>query len=343
MSSGQLLFGPVSDAVGRRPPIFIGLTLFILAGVACALAPDGRVLIAARLAQGLGASVGFAVSAAVIRDRYTGAEYARLFALCVLVLGVSPVLAPLAGSLIIAAVSWRYIFWATVGLGLGAMVLVVLLLPETHPPESRMQGGVGATLRTYVRLLSDRRFMSLGLANAVAQGAFFAYLAGSSFVLIQNYGLSPLLFSVAFGVNAIGLIGGAQFAPNLMRRLGPERLIRLASALLAVAALIPLAAELAHLNSLPVLLAALFVAVTAISQIGTPAMVLALRDYGHAAGAASALLGSFQIASGAVASGAVAAFADGSSMPMIAALAACGVGAFLLFALALRARPTPPA
>lgn len=341
LSLGQLLFGPVSDAVGRRPPILFGLGLFALAGFACAIARSAEALVWARLAQGLGASIGFGVGTAVIRDRYTGSEYARLFALCILVLGVSPVLAPLAGSLIIAAGSWRYIFWTAAVLGMAAIAMVLFLLPESHPSHLRTSGGAGGALRAYGRLLRDRRFLGLGVSNGLAQGAFFAYLAGSSFVLVQGYGLSPFMFSIIFGINAIGLVGGAQFAPNLMRKLGPERLILIAGAVLAVAVLIPLAAELAHRNSLAVLLPCLFVAVTAVSQTGAPSMMLAMRDHGRSAGTASAMLGALQIASGALTSGVVAALANGTAMPMVGTIAACGCAAFALYGLCLRGEGSP--
>jgi DHA1 family bicyclomycin/chloramphenicol resistance-like MFS transporter len=338
LASGQLLFGPVSDAIGRKPPIFFGMALFVVASGVCALASSVELLILARLLQGLGASCGFVVSTAIIRDRYTGAQYARLFALCILVLGVSPVLAPLVGSLILEVSSWRNIFWAAAGLGAFAAVLVATVLPETNLAEQRAGGGPAAAFRVYVRLLRDGRFMVIALANATAWGAFFAYLAGSSFVLIDNYGLSPMGFSLVFAMNAIGLVGGAQVAPNLMRKLGPARQILAASGVLAAATLGLLLAHLMGLATLPVVLALLFIGITAMSQIGTPAMVLALAEYGQAAGAAAAVLGSLQIAAGAVLSGVIAALADGTPRPMIASIAACGVGAFLLFLLALRKR-----
>lgn len=338
LASGQLLFGPVSDAVGRRPPIFFGMGLFVVASAVCALASNVELMIAARLAQGLGASVGFVVSTAVIRDRYTGAQYARLFALCILVLGVSPVLVPLIGSLILEGGSWRYIFWTAGGLGAFAALLVATLLPETHAAEQRATGGPAAAFRVYARLARDRRFMVIALANASAWGAFFAYLAGSSFVLIENYGLSPMGFSLVFAMNAIGLVGGAQVAPNLMRKLGPARLILAASGVLAAATVLLLIAYLTGLASLPVTLTLLFIGITAMSQIGTPAMVLALAEYGQAAGAAAAVLGSAQIAAGAVMSGVIAALANGTPGPMIESIAVCAVGAFLLFMSALGKR-----
>ena len=167
------------------------MALFTAAEIACAIAPSASFLVWARLLQGLGASVGYAVGSAVIRDRYTGPEYAREYvALCILILGVARFSAPLAGSLIIAIEPWPYIFWGSSGLGIAAVLLVVLLLPETHPPEARSRG-VGATIGGYKRVLSDRRFVGLALANALGQGAFFAYLSGSSFVLIAGFRLSP--------------------------------------------------------------------------------------------------------------------------------------------------------
>ena len=341
LAAGQLFFGPVSDRLGRRGPIYFGLGLFVASSVVSALAPSVEWLIAARLVQGLAASVGFVVGNAVIRDLHSGPEAARLFALRFLVLGVSPVISPFVGSAIIVAGSWRLIFWAATAIGVGLILLTMALLPETHPRSARAQGERGMSTRAYLHVLTDRRFMALAVAGAFGQGAFFAYLSGSSFVFIQDLGLSPFMYSVVFGVNAVGLVGGAQVAPNLMRKLGPERLILLGSGVQAVVVTILLVAGLVHQATLWVLVPTLFIAIAAFGQVGAPASVLALSNHQRTSGTASAVLGSMQIGSGALVSGVVAALANGTSMPMIGAIAACGIASFLLYVLAVRRGPEP--
>jgi DHA1 family bicyclomycin/chloramphenicol resistance-like MFS transporter len=341
LACGQLLFGPISDRLGRRLPIYFGLALFVACSVVCALATSIEALVVARLFQGLSASVGFVVGSAVIRDLHTGPEAARLFALRMLVLGVSPVVSPFVGSFAVLLGSWRLIFWIACGIGLFCVLLVLLLLPETNPPERRAELRARRAGNAYLTVISDRRFMAIVLGLALGQGAFFAYLSGSAFVFIETHHLSPFMFSLVFGINAVGLIGGAQITPNLMRRIGPERVILTGAGMQAVAVLVLLAATLSGHESLPVLVAALFVAVTAYGQVGAPSAVLALKDHAERSGTASAVMGSLQIGSGALTSGLVAAFANGTSLPMVAVIAACATASFLVYLVVLGRRLAP--
>lgn len=193
----QLAYGPLSDRFGRKPPLYVGLGLFILGSVGCSFAPNVETLIVFRFLQGVGSCAAMVIPRAIIRDLHTGHEAARLMATTMLVFSVSPILAPLAGSTLTAFYSWRFIFWAIAAIGLVGMAVLFFLLPETRP-ESAGQRGVSQAFSTYKALLKDRLFLGITFTGGFSQASFFAYLAGSSVIFIEHYGLSPSQYSMIF-------------------------------------------------------------------------------------------------------------------------------------------------
>ncbi|HXA91714.1 MAG TPA: multidrug effflux MFS transporter, partial [Steroidobacteraceae bacterium] len=198
----QLFYGPLSDIVGRKTPIYFGLAVFGLGSIGCALAPNIHVLIAFRVVEAVGACAGSVVPRAIVRDLHTGADATRLMSLLILVFSVSPILAPLVGSFVIALAGWRGVFWVVTGAAALGVVLTATQLRETRPPAARALSSWSGALAGYRLLLKDRRFMGLILAGAFGISAFFVYLANSSFVLIGHYGLSPAAYSLFFAMNA---------------------------------------------------------------------------------------------------------------------------------------------
>lgn len=327
---GQLLYGPLSDRFGRRPPLFVGLTLFALASVGCAVATDIRMLIALRFVQGLGAAAGMAIPRAVVRDLHTGVQAARLMSLLMLVFSVSPILAPIIGSGIIAVVGWRGIFWAVAAAAIGGLLLTALRLDETRPASQRTEAGPAAALAAYGRLLRDRHFIGVVLIGAFALTSFFVYLAASSFVLIDYYGLSPTAYSIVFGINAAAFFGAAQFNGRLAARFGLVSLIRagmLAAGLLTV---VMLGYFLAGGERLAVLVGLLFAISACVALVIPTCTVVALDAHGPIAGTASALMGTLQMICGAVAMGLVGLVNDGRPMPMVVGMATATALACLL-------------
>ena len=312
---GQPFYGPLSDRFGRKPPLFGGMLLFVLASVACSLASNAPILIAARFVQGLGAGSAIAISAATIRDRYTGHEAARLLALRVMVLGLSPILAPIFGASLVTVVSWRFVFWFAAAYGLLGTGLL-LLIPETRDPAHRTATRMSKVLGVYGRLLKDRTFVGAVSVVAFMQLAFSAYIADSSFVFIKIDHTPPWLYGAIFASNALGFISLAQFTPNLMRRFRAERLIVTGSALQASMAVVILVCAVTGHVQVPVLVAPLFLFLASFGLVGGPATVTALRDHGPVAGTASSLLSFLQWGSAALGSGLVAAMANGTALPM---------------------------
>ncbi|MDB5964341.1 MAG: Bcr/CflA family drug resistance efflux transporter, partial [Polaromonas sp.] len=225
---GQMIYGPVSDMVGRKAPLYFGMVLFALGSVGCALAPDIHTLVVLRFVQGLGASAGMVIPRAVVRDLHTGHDAARLMSLLMLVFSVSPILAPLAGSLLIELGSWRSVFWAVTVAALMGMALLATSLPETRPPAERLGSSIGSALRGYGTLLRDWHFLGLVFIGAFGISSFFVYLANSSFVMIDHYGLTPRQYSLAFAANAASFIGVSQLTGKLGARFGLVRVVKTA-------------------------------------------------------------------------------------------------------------------
>ena len=312
LALGQLLIGPLSDAVGRRRPLIAGLVLHVVASSLCVVAPNVAVLGALRVVQGLGVAATAVVAMAVVRDLFSGAAFATLLSRLLLVMGAAPILAPTLGGGLLRWTDWTGVFVALAVFGVLLIVVAALGLPETLPPARRRRGGVVATVALYGSLLRDRVFVGLVLVAGLAMAALFAYVAGSSFVLQQGYGLDEQQFGLAFGAGAVGLIGATQYNVRLLRRFPPQRILvaSLAAGTLAGLALVVFAAT--DVGGLPALLVSLWLVLAAAGLAMPNAPALALSRHGEAAGTASALLGAVQFGVGAVAAPLVGVLGTGA-------------------------------
>jgi DHA1 family bicyclomycin/chloramphenicol resistance-like MFS transporter len=334
----QVVVGPVSDMVGRKPPLYVGLTIFVLASVGCALAPSIEWLIAFRVVQGVGACAAMLIPRAIVRDLHTGIDATRLMSLIMLVFSVGPILAPLGGSALIVPFGWRAVFVAVTLAGLLSLALVAFFLPETWPAARRVKPTMASVFAGYGRLLCDRHFLGLTFIAGLGMSSFFAFLASSSFIYIDHFGLTPTQYSLGFSVNAIGFIGASQFSARLASRFGIERVILTAVACYAAAALALFAVTLAGPDSLFVLIPMLFLTFAGLGLVIPSTMVLALDAHGPIAGMASALGGTLQMLTGAVMIVLVSVFFDGTAVPMVTAIALCSIAVFILSRLTLARR-----
>ena len=342
LAVGQPFYGPISDMVGRKPPLYFGLGLFAVASVGCALATDIQTLIVLRFIQGLGAAAGMAIPRAVVRDLHTGTDAARLMSLLMLVFSVSPILAPLAGSGVIALAGWRAVFWAVALAAVAGLALIAFSLQETRPAAQRVESSFGSALSAYGVLLRDRHYLGLVFIGSFAMAGFFTYLANSSFVMIGHYGLSPTMYSVAFGINAAAFIGTSQFTATLGERFGLVRLVKGAVVGCGAAMVLMFGYFLMGGDSIWALLILYFIASGFMGLVIPTTSVLALEKHGNIAGTASALLGTLQMLTGAVAMGVVGLFTDGKPLPMVAGMAAGALIAVVLTWMTLgHAQPEP--
>lgn len=330
LALGQLVVGPLSDATGRRRPLFVGLVLYALMSVLCALAPSAPLLLAARFAQGLAGSAALVIATAVVRDLYQGAAAARFFSTLMLVMGLAPILAPVLGAQVLRLLPWHGIFWILAVAGLALVAAVWRLLPETLAIEHRRSGDLRAVLAGFGAVLRDRTFQANAAIAGLAFAAMFAYIAGSPFVLQRLYGVSAQDFALVFGVNALGLIALSQVNGRLVHRVGPQRMMGAGLVGLCAGALFLQGAVLLGAGLWPVL-GGLFVVVASQGVIAPNASALALLNHGRSAGSASALLGASRFVVGAVAAPLVGVAGEGTALPMAGIIALCGLAALALY------------
>ena len=335
LAFGQLIAGPLSDRLGRRRPLIVGLVAFLLASVACALAPSVAILVLLRLIQGLAGAAGIVISRAIARDLYSGRALMIFFSRLLLVAGLAPVIAPILGGQLSSIMSWRGIFGVLAGFGAVLLLAGLFGLRETLPPERRIVGGFGRTLQGYNTLLHDRFFVGCALSSGLAGASMFAYIAGSTFVLQRIYGMSPQGFSLVFGCISLGLVAAAQGGARLAlvwpltRVLGLGLTINLLGAtalLMTVISGLPLAA----------LIGALVIMVCAVGLIFPTANALAMADYPDLAGTASSLQGLSQFVFGAVAAPLVGIAGDQTALPLGIVTTSVSVCAMTSFAVLVR-------
>ena len=339
----QIVYGPVSDMVGRKPPLYFGLTLFMVGAVGCSLATSIGWLIAFRVVQGLGGSAMMVIPRAVIRDLHTGLEATQLMSLMMLVLSVSPILAPLAGSALIVPFGWRAVFVAATIAAALAMILLTLFLPETRLKPDRIAISLDSLAGGFGQLLSSRRFLGLTFIGGLGMASFFTFLASSSFIYINHFGLTPTRYSLAFSINAVGFIGASQFAAALGGRYGMARVVKTAVSVYALFAVLLFVVVALGADSLQILMPLLFCAFAALGLVIPSAMVLALDAHGPIAGMASALGGTLQMLTGGAMIAIVSVFFDGTPLPMVTTIACCALGAFALSRITLRGAILAPA
>jgi len=291
---GQLVIGPFSDRYGRRLPLLIGISLHVLTSLLCAVAPNIGALVALRVLQGFFNAAASVVAIAVIRDRFTGSEAARLLSRLMLVIGVAPLLAPSLGQAIAGAFTWRAVFVALAIIGALLVVIVWFWMPETLPHERRRVSGSRGALRSYLELLKDRHFLALAVLPGLGMAVIMSYVVGSPFVFQQEYGLSPTQFSLLFAVNGVALVLSAQLNASLVRRVAPIRILRVAIVVQLMLSLVLLVVVLTGFGGVVGVLAALWLVLGMQGLIPANASVLALGGYGHMAGTAAALIGSMQ-------------------------------------------------
>jgi len=331
----QLFYGPATDVMGRKPPLYFGLVVFALASVGCALSSTIEMLIAMRFIQGIGAAAVMSIPRAVIRDCYTGNDATRLMSTIMLIIAVSPMFAPLLGSAVIVPFGWRAVFIAVaLATGVG-FTMTRFALPETLKPENRSPFKLSQLLKAFGVLFRDTHYMGLTLIGGMGMGSFFAFLATSSFLYMDYYGLTSFQYSLAFALNAFGFFAASQIAANLEAKFGVMKVIKGAVAGYCTFACLLFVVVMAGLESFPVLVAGLFCTYAFLGLILPTSMVLALEDHGPIAGTAAALGGTLQMVVGAVIIAIVSAVYNDTPVPLVCTVALCSIIAATLSVFAL--------
>jgi MFS transporter, DHA1 family, multidrug resistance protein len=346
LALGQLVAGPLSDSLGRRRPLLVGLAGFVVASILCAFAPSITVLIALRFIQGLCGASGLVIARAIVRDLYSGVAAARFFSRLMLVSGLAPILAPLVGGQLLRFTTWRGVFWFLALVGLGIFLAALFGAPETRPAQQRRTSGGRAPAGSFGHLLRDPQLVGYALASGLGFGAMFCYISGSSFVIQDMYGASPQSFSAIFAVNALGLALVGQVNGQLVSRFPLRRLLTLGLLLNAAGSLTVLAVAVLRTHALAALLIPLFCVVASQGLILPNGTALAMQSHPEAAGTASALLGALQFVIAAVVAPLVGLGGSSTALPMavvMSAVALGGLAAALTAGRNARARTSPHA
>ncbi len=326
----QLIYGPWADQAGRKPPMYAGLALFMVGTVICAVAPTVEILIFGRFIQGIGGAANMVVLRAMIRDLATGADATRMMSTIMIVIAISPLLAPLSGSALMAFGSWRLVFWALLLAASLSFLLIYFMVDETLPPENRQRFDLITMRKGLGVLFSDRGFLAMTFLAGFAFASFFVFIASASFVYTGQFGLSPTQFSFAFAINAFGFFTASQFAANISRRVGAKKMIVRATTGFALATFGLFALALLGFANLYVTIAGLFLANMFLGVVLPTAQVLALEEQGEHAGLAASLGGTMQMVAAGVLVAATGPLMDGTVVPMLGAIALCGVIALVL-------------
>lgn len=315
MALGQLFFGPLSDRIGRRPTILIGCAVYVLASLACALAPNIEALVAGRFFQALGCCAGMVTCRAIVRDRYDHRDSARIFSLLMLVLAIAPLLAPTIGGWIAQVAGWHTVFYVFVGVGLAIAGAVGWRLEESRSDATASAARGQDILLAYARLLQNRRLIGYLLVGAANGATLFSYIAASPDLVVNVWGFSEQQFGLVFAAIAVGIVGSSQINRALLRHRSPDMILGGATIGAAVAGV---ALWLAGHAGAPlvVFLPLLFVALSSNGLIAANASAGALNVDPLRAGAISGLMGGINFGMGALASALGAALHDGTARPL---------------------------
>lgn len=336
---GQAFYGPLSDRLGRKPALYLGLALFILASVGCALATSVQVLIVFRFFQALGGCAPLVVPRAIVRDHFDQRGSVRMLSILMLVMGLAPILSPLVGGQLLGFFGWRSIFWVHAAYGSVWLLAVAVGLRESLAIARRQRQRLGAVLSVYGRLLGDRTFMAHVLVGALIFAGLLAYISGSPFVFIELFHVSPSHFGLYFGVNAIGIITASQINRWLAQRVEASQILRRVLPVSLVASLALVVNAASGFGGFAGILVPLFVYIAMHGFVMPNTTALAMAPHGAVAGSASALLGSLQFILGALAGTLVGALSNGTPVPLAVVIAGCGAGAFAIQMFGLRRDP----
>ena len=330
---GQIICGPLLDRYGRKKPLYAGLVIYILASLGCAVSQSIEGLILFRFLQALGGCVGMVAPRAIVRDMFPVNENAKILSLLILVLGVSPIIAPTAGSYIITALGWHAVFIVLALVTALLFLTVIFFLPESKQPDPSFSLRPKPILNSFVFVWKEPQFFTYAMAGAVSSAGLFAYLAGSPFVFMNLFGVNEQQYGWIFALIAAGLITSSQLNNLLLKKYTSEQIIKatlLAQSAIGFVLFFGTAFQWLGLYS-TIGLIFLFLSCQGFSFPNSGA--LSMAPFTKEAGSASALMGALQMGFGAVASALVGLFNNGTALPMTGVMGGCAAAGLIILLL----------
>ncbi|MEP6627575.1 MAG: Bcr/CflA family multidrug efflux MFS transporter [Ginsengibacter sp.] len=330
ISIGQMIYGPLLDKYGRRKPLYIGLVVYLIASVGCAFAPTADALIGIRFLQALGSCAGLVASRALVRDIFPVNENAKIFSLLMLVLALSPIVAPTLGGYVTSLFGWQSIFYILAGIAGLTLILVYFKLPEGRSPDPGISLLPAPIIKGFLEVAKEPQFYTYAFAGAIASSGLYAYIAGSPFVFMELYHVSDKQYGWIFAIIAMGLILAAQVNSVLLRKFSSEQIIRVT---LFCQCLAGLALVLGTWFNVLGLYSTIFLIWVFLSTQGFAfpnSSALSLAPFSKNAGTASALMGAIQLGIGAISTALVSFFNNDTAMPMAAVMCICAITSFIV-------------
>ncbi len=334
---GQLLYGPLLDRFGRKKPLYIGMFAYLLASIGCALCRTADALIAVRLLQALGGCVGMVAARAMVRDLFPVEENAKIFSLLMLVVAVSPIIAPTLGGYVTAAFGWQSIFVVLAGIAAFTLIAIYVALPQGRPPDATVSLRPKPIINGFLQIFKVPQFYTYAFTGSIAAAGLYAYIAGSPHVFMEIYKVSAKQYGWIFATIAMGLIISSQINTVFLRKFTSEQIIRIALLCQAVTGILLFLGSYYHLVGLytTVLLILIFLSCQGFTFPNSSA--LSMAPFTKNAGSASALMGAIQLGIGAFTSAMVSVLHNETALPMAGVMACCASASFIVLMLGNRA------
>jgi DHA1 family bicyclomycin/chloramphenicol resistance-like MFS transporter len=327
---GQFLYGPLLERYGRKKPLYVGLCIYLLASTGCALASSVNSLIAFRFLQALGGCAGMVTSRAIVRDLFEVKENARIFSTLMLVVAVSPIIAPTLGGYVTAVLGWRYVFVILILVNLLIIAGVYFLLPESKKADPGFSLKAGAIVRNFIGVLKHPQFYTYAFTGAMAYGGLCAYVSGSPAVFMEIFQVNEKQYGWIFAIIALGIISASQVNSVLLKKYSSEQIINVALIFQSIIGISFALITLAGFYQLYLTIFLIFLFLCCQGFIFPNASALSLAPFAHSAGTASALMGGIQMGIGAGASALESLFQNHTSLPMSGIMAFCSISAFVI-------------
>jgi len=333
ISAGQLLYGPLLERFGRKKPLYVGFCIYLLASLGCALAASVHALILLRLLQALGACVGMVAARAMVRDLFEVKENAKIFSMLMLVVAVSPIIAPTLGGYITAVLGWRFVFVMLIVVDLIILTGIYFLLPESKKPDPNFSFKPLPIIKNFAGVIRHPQFYTYALTAAISAAGLYAYIGGSPYVFMQLYKVTERQYGWIFALIALGLIGASQINSVLLKNYTSEQLIKVALSCQSIIGAAMVLITLFGWNDLFITIFLIFIFLCTQGFVFPNASALSLASFGNNAGSASALMGAIQMSIGAGTSALVSVLQNHTALPMTAVMACCAIVAFSVFSL----------